>query len=132
MGASYDIVLRGGRVIDGSGAAPVTADVALAGDRIAALGRLPEGSGRAEIDVAGLAVAPGFVDVHTHDDRALFATPAMEAKASQGVTTVVVGNCGVSLAPLVPASAPPPPLDLIGDREAWRFKRFGEYLDALD
>ena len=130
--AAYDLVLRGGSVLDGSGAPAAMADVAIAGDRIAAVARLPLGSGRQEIDIAGLAVAPGFIDVHTHDDRALLATPDMAAKVSQGVTTVISGNCGVSLAPLIPRGAPPPPLDLIGDQDSYRFGRFAEYLDALD
>ncbi|HEX9491578.1 MAG TPA: D-aminoacylase [Stellaceae bacterium] len=131
MVAAYDLVLRGGRVLDGTGAAAIGADVAIAGDRIAAIGRVPRGSGRQEIDVTGLAVAPGFIDVHTHDDRALLAT-GMDAKISQGVTTVIAGNCGISLAPLVPRGTLPPPLDLIGDEGSYRFARFADYLDALD
>ena len=82
--------------------------------------------------MSGKVVAPGFIDVHTHDDRALFATPEMMAKASQGVTTVVTGNCGISLAPLTIDHAPPPPLDLIGDAADYRYGRFADYLAALD
>jgi N-acyl-D-amino-acid deacylase len=130
--ARYDLVLRGGRVVDGSGAPSITADVAIAGERIAVVDRLPPGSGREEIDVAGLAVAPGFVDVHTHDDRALLSRPDMAPKVSQGVTTVITGNCGVSLAPAEPGRPLPPPLDLIGSAEHFRFRRFGDYLAALD
>lgn len=130
--ARYDLVLRGGRVIDGSGAPAVTADIGIAGDRIAAIERLPRGSGAAEIDVDGLAVAPGFIDVHTHDDRALLSRPEMAPKVSQGVTTVIAGNCGVSLAPMPTRRPLPPPLDLIGNAEHFRFHRFGDYLDALD
>jgi N-acyl-D-amino-acid deacylase len=130
--ASYDLVLRGGSVLDGTGAPAKSADLAIAGDRIAAIGALPRQSGREEIDVAGLTVAPGFIDVHTHDDRALFATPDMAAKVSQGVTTVVVGNCGISLAPALPDRPLPPPLDLIGTAEAFRFRRFADYLDAVE
>ena len=129
--ATYDLVLRGGSVLDGTGATAVSTDVAITGDRISAFGRLPRGSGRQEMDVAGLTVAPGFIDVHTHDDRALLATPDMAAKASQGVTTVVVGNCGISLAPFAAGRPLPPPLDLIADDSA-RFRRFADYLDALD
>ncbi len=129
---TYDLVLRGGKIIDGSGAPAATADIAIEGERIAAIGRLPRRCGRQELDVAGLAVAPGFIDVHTHDDRALFATPDMAAKVSQGVTTVITGNCGISLAPLVADGPLPPPLDLIGDAEAFRFAHFACYLDALD
>ncbi len=110
-----DWILRGGEVIDGSGRPRRRADVAIAGDRVAAIGSVGRVEGAREVDVSGKIVAPGFIDVHTHDDRALFATPEMAAKASQGVTTVVTGNCGISLAPLLLDEAPPPPLDLIGD-----------------
>lgn len=130
--ARYDLVLRGGSVLDGTGRPAVTADVAIAGDRIVAVDRVPRGGGAEEIDVAGLVVAPGFIDVHTHDDRALMSMPEMAPKASQGVTTVVVGNCGISLAPMLPRRPLPPPLDLIASDEDYRFGRFAEYLDALD
>jgi N-acyl-D-amino-acid deacylase len=127
-----DLILRGGEVIDGTGRMRFRADVAVAGDRIAAVGDVSKASSAREIDVSGLVVAPGFIDVHTHDDRALFATPDMAAKASQGVTAVITGNCGISLAPLAPAGRPPPPLDLIGDQADYRYPRFTDYLDALD
>jgi N-acyl-D-amino-acid deacylase len=126
-----DFILRGGEVIDGSGRARFRADVAIAGDRIAEIGTVALVAGAREIDVSGKIVAPGFIDVHTHDDRALFATPEMAAKASQGVTTVVTGNCGISLAPLTIDHAPPP-LDLIGDAADYRYGRFADYLAALD
>src|SRR5215472_12676545 len=127
-----DWVLRGGEVIDGSGRPRWQADVTIAGDRIAAIGAASRVEGARELDVSGKIVAPGFIDVHTHDDRALFATPQMAAKASQGVTTVVVGNCGVSLAPLVLDDAPPPPLDLLGEIPDYSYDRFTEYLATLD
>ena len=127
-----DYILRGGEVIDGSGGTRFRADVAIEGDRIAAVGAVGKAAGAREIDVSGRIVAPGFIDVHTHDDRALFATPLMAAKASQGVTTVVTGNCGISLAPLVRDDEPPPPLDLIGAAADYRHARFADYLAALD
>jgi N-acyl-D-amino-acid deacylase len=134
--AAYDLVLRNGRVLDGSGTPAMDADIAIRGDRIAAVGHVPAGSGRHEIDAAGRTVAPGFIDVHTHDDRALLATPGMAAKVSQGVTTVIVGNCGLSLAPLVPGADGGgelvPPLDLIGERGDFRYARFADYLATLD
>jgi N-acyl-D-amino-acid deacylase len=127
-----DLILRGGEVIDGSGRPRFRADVAILGDRIAEIGNVAKTEGAREIDVSGRIVAPGFIDVHTHDDRALLATPEMAAKASQGVTTVVTGNCGISLAPLAIDHAPPPPLDLIGDHADYRYRRFADYLAALD
>ena len=127
-----DYILRGGEVIDGSGRARFRADVAIEGDRIAEIGAVVRAASAREIDVSGKIVAPGFIDVHTHDDRALFATPEMMAKASQGVTTVVTGNCGISLAPLTIDHAPPPPLDLIGEAADYRYGRFADYLAALD
>ena len=131
-----DWILRGGTVVDGTGAPRFKADVMIAGDRIAALGstakEVPGRSGAREIDVSGKIVAPGFIDVHTHDDRALFASPEMPAKASQGVTTVITGTCGVSLAPLSLDRAPPPPLDLIGDASDYAYSRFADYLAAVD
>jgi len=97
-GEPYDLILAGGTVVDGTGRPGFRADVALAGDRIAAVGALAGAAGP-RIDVAGLVVAPGFIDVHTHDDAALVEAPEMTMKVSQGVTTVVTGNCGVSAAP---------------------------------
>lgn len=111
---TFDLVIRNGDVIDGTGAPRVRADVAVSGERIAAVvahgaAGAPAAAlrGRREIDAAGRVVAPGFIDVHTHDDTALIADPSMAMKASQGVTTVVCGNCGVSAAPLLTASLPP-------------------------
>jgi N-acyl-D-amino-acid deacylase len=126
-----DWILRGGTVIDGSGGPRRLADVAVTGDRISAVGKVAKTAGSREVDVAGLVVAPGFIDVHTHDDRALLASD-MAAKASQGVTTVITGNCGISLAPLSLDRAPPPPLDLIGDATDYAYPRFADYLAALD
>jgi N-acyl-D-amino-acid deacylase len=99
--AAYDIVIRNGQVADGTGKKMFAADVALKGDRIAAVGAPGTLKGDNEIDARGKVVAPGFIDVHTHDDTALIDNPTMAMKASQGVTTVVCGNCGVSAAPYV-------------------------------
>ncbi len=127
-----DLLLTGGTVIDGTGAPRRRADVAIVDDRIAAIGDLAGVSAGRTIDAAGKIVAPGFIDVHTHDDRALLSKPTMDMKVSQGVTSVVVGNCGISLAPLVLDRRPPPPLDLLGEEEWWRFATFDAFLGAVD
>ena len=126
-----DLLLRGGEVIDGTGNARVRADVAVRDDRIVAIGALDDWHAGRRVDVTGKVVTPGFIDVHTHDDHALLAKPDMDMKASQGVTSVVVGNCGFSLAPL-DFTALHPGLDLVGDEKAYRFKTFGEFADAVD
>ena len=127
----YDLIVRNGEVIDGTGARPLTADIGVRGDRISALGDLSQASGEVEFDAANRMVAPGFIDVHTHDDHALLSKPDMSYKTSQGVTTVVAGNCGVSLAPLrFTGDRPPPPLDLLGD--GYKFPRMSDFFDAID
>jgi len=127
-----DLIIRNATLIDGTGAPAVEGDVAVTGDRIVALGALPTQTAAVEIDARGKVVAPGFIDAHTHDDNLLLSDPTMAPKASQGVTTVIAGNCGISLAPLALAGAPTPPLDLLGDRSVFRFPRFADYLDQLD
>jgi len=130
-GGQCDILITGGHLVDGTGAAPVVADVAVTGDRITAVGKLDGMTANTRVDAADLIVAPGFIDVHTHDDRAVLSGPDMTPKISQGVTTVVAGNCGVSLAPLRTETAPPPPMNLLGDQEWYRFPSLGEYRDAF-
>ena len=103
--AQVDVAIRGATVYDGTGGAPFVGDVALAGDRIVAVapGGGPWHAGR-EVDARGLALAPGFVDVHSHDDLAVLLYPEMRFKVMQGVTTDVVGNCGLGAAPAAPAA----------------------------
>ncbi len=125
-----DVIIRGGRLFDGSGDAPRSADIGLADDRIQAVGDLSAAVAARDIDATGLAVAPGFIDVHTHDDRALLTPGMMLAKISQGVTTVITGNCGLSLAP-ASMSHIQAPLDLIAAPGWLRFPRFADYLAAL-
>src|SRR3979411_1348341 len=99
--ATYETIIRNGQVADGTGRKLFAADVALKGDRIDAVEAPGTLSRDNEIDAQGKVVAPGFIDVHTHDDTALIDNPTMAIKASQGVTTVICGNCGVSAAPKV-------------------------------
>lgn len=126
----FDLILAGGTVIDGSNTPGRRADVGLRGDRIAAVGDLAGAAARQRIDVSGQVVAPGFIDSHTHDDNYLLKHRHMTPKISQGVTTVVTGNCGISLAPLTHAT-PPPPLDLLDEGGSYHFTRFADYLAAL-
>ena len=126
--AMFDLILSGGQVIDGAGAPARRADIGIREDRIAAIGDLSAAHAGVRRDVSGLAVAPGFIDAHTHDDLALLHTPEMAFKVSQGVTTVIVGNCGISPAPLDLRGALPRPLDLLGDAAWFRFPAFSAYL----
>lgn len=94
----HDIVFKNATVVDGTGSASTTTDVAIDGDRIASIGTITS-SGMQEVDATGLVLSPGFIDVHTHDDFALLSDPAMSCKTLQGVTTVITGNCGTSAVP---------------------------------
>src|SRR5947209_19149983 len=89
----YDLILRNGTIVDGSGDGTYVGDLAIAGDRITGVGTVAA-SAKTEIDVSRLAIAPGFVDVHSHDDAAVVRDPAVDFKIMQGVTTDVIGNCG--------------------------------------
>ncbi len=131
----YDIVIRNARLIDGTGAPGRPGDLAVAGGaiaRIEAAGAISSARGRTVVEAEGQALVPGFIDSHTHDDRAAIDTD-MLFKISQGVTTVVVGNCGLSLAPLKlqGQGEPPSPLNLMGGREAFEFPRFADYRARL-
>ena len=125
------IVLRGGTVIDGSGNPGVVADIRVEGERITDIRPQGDARGARVIDVAGRVVAPGFIDVHTHDDQIVVSNPDMLPKLSQGVTTVVTGNCGISLAPLVRTDVPPP-LNLLGGTDKYVHPTMAAYAAAVD
>ncbi len=97
-----DVLIKGGTVVDGSGAPGRPADVAIAGDRVVAVEPLPAAGAARVIDATGLAVAPGFIDMHSHADFVLPGLPTADSKVHQGFTLEVVGNCGASPAPLSP------------------------------
>ena len=127
-----DLIIRDATVFDGLGNPRVRTDVGVTGDRIVAVGDLGGREADRDVDADGLALAPGFIDAHTHDDRAVLCGPAcMLCKMSQGVTTVVVGNCGISLSPVRMKSRPIPPLDLLGDETWFAFDSFPAYADRL-
>src|ERR1700739_4185221 len=125
--AETHFMIRGATIIDGTGATPCPADVRVRGDRIVEVGLDLDAGGSETIDAGGQCLAPGFIDVHTHDDHAVIERPHMLNKISRGVTTVVVGNCGISLAPLV-ASHAPEPLGILGPDSAFRHMRYEDYV----
>ena len=136
----HDLVIRGGTIVDGSGRPAATGDVAIEGDRIAAVGGTA-GRGRQEIEARGLVVAPGWVDIHSHYDGQVRWDPYLTPSCWHGVTTVVMGNCGVGFAPARPdrydwliglmegVEDIPGPSLAAGLR--WSWETFPEYLDAL-
>lgn len=131
---SFDLLIRNAEIVDGTGAPRFAGDIGIRGDRIERIGNLSGRSGRTEIDLGGRIAAPGFIDCHTHDDRVMLSGGEMAPKVSQGVTTVIGGNCGISLAPM-PRPVPQPvtpPLNLLDEEGGWfRFPTFAAYLQAL-
>lgn len=137
----YDIVIRNGQVLDGSGGEPFVADVAIRGDRIVAVGEVP-GRGREEIDATGRMVTPGFVDIHTHYDGQVTWGERLSPSSEHGVTTVLMGNCGVGFAPCKPEhrdllvhvmeGVEDIPEVVMADGLPWNWETFPDYLDALD
>ncbi|MFG1674408.1 amidohydrolase family protein [Micromonospora sp. NPDC049282] len=136
----YDVVVRGGTIVDGSGEAARTGDLAIADGRVAAIGRIPERGAR-EIDADGCVVTPGFVDIHTHFDGQATWDPLLTPSCWHGVTTVVMGNCGVGFAPVTEPNrewliglmegVEDIPGASLSEGIAWAWESFPEYLDAV-
>ncbi|GGZ97496.1 N-acyl-D-amino-acid deacylase family protein [Novosphingobium arvoryzae] len=139
--ADYDLVVRGGTIVDGSGGAPFAGDIAIRGDRIVAVGDCP-GTAAETVDASGKFVTPGFVDVHTHYDGQAIWSEELSPSSSHGVTTVVMGNCGVGFAPCrkedhatlikVMEGVEDIPGVVMAEGLPWDWETFPEYLDALD
>ncbi|HEY3798941.1 MAG TPA: amidohydrolase family protein [Caulobacteraceae bacterium] len=140
MAKDYDLVVRGGLVVDGTGAAGFEGDVAVKDGRIAAVGKV-SGSGAEEIDAKGQVVAPGFVDIHTHYDGQATWESRMQPSSWHGVTTVVMGNCGVGFAPCRPddhdrlvrlmEGVEDIPFPVLSEGLPWNWQSYPEYLDRL-
>ena len=141
MAKEYDLVIRGGTVMDGNGGTPFTGDIAVKDGRIAAVGKV-DGSGAEEIDAKGLAVTPGFVDIHTHYDGQAAWDTQLAPSSWHGVTTVVMGNCGVGFAPVRPNTQEAVialmegvediPGPCLHEGLTWDWETFAEYLTALE
>lgn len=129
----YETIFRNARLIDGTGTPSHIADLAMDDNRISAIGDLSSSTAEHIVDVDGRALAPGFIDSHCHDDNALLQIPLLEAKVSQGVTTVVNGNCGLSAAPVFAERGEVPrPMDILIRDGSPRFPDFASYFAALD
>ena len=136
----HDLVIRGGTVVDGTGRARFTGDVAIDGARIAAVGQVAD-RGRREIDATGLVAAPGWVDIHTHYDGQATWDPYLTPSSWHGVTTVVMGNCGVGFAPVRPdrhdwliglmEGVEDIPGSALTEGISWGWESYPEYLDAI-
>lgn len=137
----YDLVLRGGTIVDGSGGTPYVGDIALAGDRIAAVGTV-DGPAAREIDARGLIVTPGWVDIHTHYDGQITWGSRVTPSSTLGATTVVVGNCGVGFAPVRPKDhdtlirlmegVEDIPGAALHEGLSWEWESFADYMAAVD
>jgi N-acyl-D-amino-acid deacylase len=128
----YETLIRGATILDGSGAPAFAADVAIVNERIALHPANSNLRAHNVIEAEGLFLAPGFIDVHTHDDTQVINAPQMRAKITQGVTTVIVGNCGISVSPVTLRSDPPNPMNLLGKREDFRYPTFKDYVSAVE
>jgi N-acyl-D-amino-acid deacylase len=126
-----DILIRKANVLDGSGNDAEALDVGVRNGRINTIGSALRCKAQEVIEGEGLSLAPGFIDVHTHDDTSVIDTPEMLPKISQGITTVIVGNCGVSASPVRLKGDPPDPMNLLGTRERFRYPGFTDYIAAL-
>lgn len=143
----YDTLFINATIVDGTGREPYKADVAIKGDRIVSIGQLGDTASADMananvannnitstnvIEASGLCLAPGFIDVHTHDDKNVIQAPEMLPKLSQGITTVIVGNCGISLSPVTIQGEVPDPMNLLGEAGDFLYPSFAEYAQAVD
>jgi N-acyl-D-aspartate/D-glutamate deacylase len=136
---AYDLLIKNGTVVDGTGAPRFRADIAIAGDRIAEIGKVTEGAKRV-IDASDLIVAPGFVDPHTHYDAQICWDPLLSCTSWHGITSVVMGNCGVGVAPCKPetreiaawdvTNVEAIPFDSLNKGVTWDWETFPQFLDA--
>ena len=128
----FDLIIRNAQIVDGSGEPAYRADLAVSNGVVAAIGDLSAADAIAVRDAQGLVLAPGFIDVHTHDDLQVIHAPQMLPKISQGITTVIVGNCGISASPVTLTGALPDPMNLLGAPEDFSYADFASYKQAVN
>lgn len=138
---TYDIIIQNGTIVDGTGNKPTRGDVAISGDKIAAVGDV-DGTAKRTIDAEGQLVTPGFIDIHTHLDAQITWDPIASSSCWHGVTSIVMGNCGVTFAPCKPGdreylarlmeSVEDVPAKSIASGMPWNWETYGEYIDALE
>lgn len=128
---TYDIVIRNADILDGSGTAAFRGDIGISEQKILAIAAPLSLQGYEILDATGLVAAPGFIDVHTHDDREVLDAPTMLPKLTQGVTSVITGNCGISLSPWSADRTPPAPLSLIGTQADFQYASVQDYVKAI-
>jgi len=128
----YDCLILNAEVFDGSGSSSIHQDVAIKNDKIVAIGNLSNAKANMTVDATDLVLAPGFIDVHTHDDLELIRNPQMFSKVSQGVTSVIIGNCGISASPCTLFDVPPDPINLLGKLEEFKFSNLKDYIKVIE
>lgn len=128
----FDLIIRNAHIVDGTGEPGYSADLAISGGNIAVIGDLSAADAIAVHDAQGLVLAPGFIDVHTHDDLQVIHAPQMLSKISQGITTVIVGNCGISASPVKLIGNLPDPMNLLGAPEDFTYADFASYKHAVN
>ncbi|MDD1795452.1 D-aminoacylase [Enterovibrio sp. ZSDZ42] len=126
-----DIIIRHATIIDGTNAPAYSADVGIENDKIAFIGDLSRVQAPTDIDAQSKVLAPGFIDVHTHDDTNVIRLPECLPKISQGITTTIVGNCGISASPATLTAAPPDPMNLLGKQTDFQYPTFASYAKAV-
>lgn len=128
---TFDVIIHRAHVVDGTGREPFVADIGVKGERIVAIGDLDATHAAQVVEAEGRHLSPGFIDVHTHDDNCAIREPEMLPKITQGITTVIVGNCGISAAPVKIVGEVPDPMNLLGERDAF-FSTFEAFAEAVE